>query len=371
MMGRLFLLLALVTLPISAHAQGIDSIFTKAKTASPFSPQVKTLVKEASCDVPGEFAEIVYQSNTVFTEAYQADVKQADGLVVYQAKSFAEPVFNDAYVTLVTDALDPALRHVSLLKGENDNEFYVVYQSPHNWRGDDFQIYATQDRERAFAIAKDYATLPPPVEKPVLKTRSNAEALEETDPEDAETLHYIHDTSFAPLLIRDPQTKQLSYIAFQPKWTAFQMDDIGEVRKACRINFPDTKLRFPSPALKRVSILLDAIIGVPKEPEGTLRPVATLRHNVRQYWRNALYRPWAMPKPYNSRKIVDERLAVWANGHKEYARQYRQLMRLYPQAERDLTTYYKKKFRLKNAEAKNMVKIVLDTLYRSHFVFGK
>lgn len=125
----------------------------------------------------------------------------------------------------------------------------------------------------------------------------------------------------------------------------------------------------PNGALRELAALLDKVIGIPKESEGTYNASGRVRIEAATAWGNVIYRPWAVAKPYNNRATVDRGLKRWAKGSSTYARQYSKLQQLYPQALQQLTLHYERSLGKSHAVAADLAKTALDRAFCSHFVF--
>jgi len=125
----------------------------------------------------------------------------------------------------------------------------------------------------------------------------------------------------------------------------------------------------PDGPLRELAKLLDKIIGIPKEDEGTFRATPRLRGEAAIAWANLALRPWALAEPANTKVEVEAGLKTWAKGSPIYKQQYAQLKSLYPQAEKSLANYYQTNGRMAPAAAARLAKSSLETAYRSNFKF--
>lgn len=125
----------------------------------------------------------------------------------------------------------------------------------------------------------------------------------------------------------------------------------------------------PDGPLRELAVLLDKVIGTPREPQGTLNANDRVRIEAATAWGNVVYRPWAVAKSYNSRATVDRGLRRWAKGSSTYARQYSKLKQLYPLALDQLTLHYERSLGKSHAAAAGLAKTALDRAFCSHFVF--
>jgi hypothetical protein len=154
-------------------------------------------------------------------------------------------------------------------------------------------------------------------------------------------------------------------------WLIYTKAKDGSARLIGKIAFKpegkNSKRLLPKGPLYDMAILLDQIIGIPKNDEGTLQPTAGLRLQASHMWGNLIYRPWAMEKPKNSRKEVEAGLKRWRKGSPVYKEQYERLWRLYPQANDQLTNYYETAFHLPHERAAGLGKKNMDLALRSNF----
>ena len=117
--------------------------------------------------------------------------------------------------------------------------------------------------------------------------------------------------------------------------------------------------------------VLDEIVGVPSQSEGTLQPTARIRVAASWAWANAALRPWALEEPYNSEKEIADGLQAWTKRSAAYRARYQRLQALMPKAERSLAAHYQKALRKSPAEAGALAKQALARAVGAHFVFGK
>jgi len=131
----------------------------------------------------------------------------------------------------------------------------------------------------------------------------------------------------------------------------------------------DTNSLIPKGPLKEIALLLDSIVGTPKEWQGTLNANGRIHADVRYLWMDLVYRPWSLGTAYNTRANIERNLIKWSKGSKVYKQQYDRLKVLYPQAELQLVQHYKTRFGWSDAKCKEAAKKWMDSIYRAHFVF--
>lgn len=125
----------------------------------------------------------------------------------------------------------------------------------------------------------------------------------------------------------------------------------------------------PKGSLRELSVLLDKIIGIPSQDEGTFRATPRLRSKAANAWCNLMLRPWAIEEPRNSAMDIETGLKKWAKGSPVYKQQYAQLKVLYPKALDALTVYYQSYFHKSPNDARKLATKSLDLAYRNNFSF--
>ena len=186
-----------------------------------------------------------------------------------------------------------------------------------------------------------------------------------------------------PWLYRNPQSGQIIAVnpladwgnaksGALPEWAIYGPADGSKVKLLGTIRFcpkvEPLKL-LPAGPLREMAVVLDKIIGIPKDDEGTFRATPRLRSEAALAWTNLLLRPWAMAEPSNSRAEVETGLKRWSKGSPAFAQQYAKLKSLYPQAEKALTNYYQTSGHMAPAAAAHLAKESLEIAYRSNFKF--
>jgi len=254
-----------------------------------------------------------------------------------------------------------AFKSVLLQRTPADGLRFVVTQQKMNWQGDFFGLYlvdATLDAAKtADLLASEKKTGARMAFRDIFK-----------------------DSWRGPWLIRDPQTEGVVATdtqhpaEFLADWIVYR-NAKGTLERACRIAFRPPARRaselLPTGALRELATLLDDILGVPAQDEGTLQPTSRIRVAAMQAWANAALRPWSLEKPYNSQQEIAEGLKEWIKRSPVYRARYRRLQELLPKAERDLATYYRKTLQKPRLEAASLAKQALGRAVGTHFVFGK
>lgn len=119
--------------------------------------------------------------------------------------------------------------------------------------------------------------------------------------------------------------------------------------------------------------ILDDMLG-PGANEGTLQPTAGIRVHVCQLIVNIALRPWvieSIDKEFGIKEKahVDKNLEKWALKNKTFLKQYQEMRRLYPLAEKELKDYYQMRFGKTADQAESLAKESLEMLYISFFHF--
>ncbi|MBI1269217.1 hypothetical protein GC174_02160 [bacterium] len=156
-------------------------------------------------------------------------------------------------------------------------------------------------------------------------------------------------------------------------WAVYSVTANGAIKKVAVVKFrpPAEKVAtlIPDGSLKKLYFLLDKIIGVPAEDEGTYGATSRVRVTAAHAWGNLVYRPWAMEVPHNTRAQVDAGLKKWSSGAAAYKSQYQELLKLYPLAEAQLARHYRESLGKSEKDARNLAHSALDKTLRLHFVF--
>ena len=156
-------------------------------------------------------------------------------------------------------------------------------------------------------------------------------------------------------------------------WAVYSVTADGAIKKVAVVKFRPTAEKvatlIPDGSLKKLYFLLDKIIGVPAEDEGTYGATSRVRVTAAHAWGNLIFRPWAMEVPHNTRAQVDAGLKKWSSGAAAYKSQYQELLKLYPLAEAQLAQHYRKSLGKSQKEARSLADSALDKTLRLHFVF--
>lgn len=246
---------------------------------------------------------------------------------------------------------------------------FVVGQKPMNWQGDWFDVYCVE------------ANMPVDKIEALVKESFHSGQVENKKMAGAYIVY--RDLWHRPWLFRNPANKHV--VAVNPRsdwlqrnekvipdWAIYRASAPGQVELVGIIRFsPESKplALLPRGPLRDMFALLDNIIGIPSQSEGTLQPTARLRGETRVVLGNLMLRPWALGQPANSKEEVEKGLKRWSKGSAVYRQQYEQLKRLYPRALDALTVYYQKTFKEPPAKARALATRNLDLAYRSHFTF--
>jgi hypothetical protein len=260
-----------------------------------------------------------------------------------------------------------AFRSIFRQKAPSGRARFVVTQQKMNWQGDWYGLYLV---DVALDLEKTSELLAAEKEaggkNPSIKTPGAAR---------------LFDRAWQrPWLLRDPKTSQWVGIdtqhpaAFFADWIVYKpaKQDAGI---ACRIAFRPPAKRaadlLPAGPARKLALLLDTIIGVPAQDEGTYHATDRVHVAAAHAVANLALRPWALEEPYNSAEEIEKGLAAWMQRSPVYRAQYRRAKVLYPQASRALTSYYRRALRKSPQEAAALAKESLARAYGAHFVFPK
>jgi hypothetical protein len=123
--------------------------------------------------------------------------------------------------------------------------------------------------------------------------------------------------------------------------------------------------------LRQLAVLLDAIVGIPSQSEGTFNATGRNRVAAANGWMNLVLRPWAMPEPYNTAAEVKAGLKHWSTARAAYRAEYRRFQALYPRALRILASHYRASLNKSPHEAAALARQSLDRAIGLHFTFAK
>lgn len=252
---------------------------------------------------------------------------------------------------------DSSPRSMYLGKHLGNGVRIVVKETPHGWRGDTYSLYML----KANVSQKDFLN------------------ETEADYNKSEYSALIEDTWRPPLIfVRKSTPKMWFLVVGEPyevlaDWTVYRETSNG-YEKSCIIRFhPEMKnaTSLLPKSVQHFEHLLDETIG-PGYDEGTLQPTARLRLTIQHVWANAALRPWALSESdtYNSAEEVKTGLITWSKNGKSYERIFKEIMRIYPLAEHDLSDYYMQQFHLPKNKADKLAKWILDIAFRSHYAFS-
>ena len=246
---------------------------------------------------------------------------------------------------------------------------FVVGQKPMNWQGDWFDVYCVEANM--------------PVDKIQALVNKSGDSGQVENKKMAGAYIIYRDLWHRPWLFRNGTNKHV--VAVNPRsewlqenekvipdWAIYRASAPGQVELVGIIRFsPESEplALLPRGPLRDMFSLLDNIIGIPSQSEGTFRQTARLRGETRVVVGNLMLRPWALGQPDNSKEEVEKGLKRWSKGNAVYRQQYEQLKRLYPRALDALTVYYQKTFKEPPAKARALAVKALDLAYRSHFCF--
>jgi hypothetical protein len=253
-------------------------------------------------------------------------------------------------------------KKVLLQKSPADGFRFIVTQEKMNWQGDWhalFLVDATPTGEKLAA------------------------ALAEAKGKDAKVdgvKVVFKDAWQQPWLVRDTQTNQVVAIDAQhpadvlANWIVYAAVK-GAAVPVCQIAFgppaKDATRLLPSGPLRQLAVLLDAIVGIPSQSEGTFNASGRNRVAAANGWMNLVLRPWAMPEPYNTAAEVEAGLKRWSKARAAYRAEYLRFQVLYPRALRALASHYRAALRKSPRAAAALAKRSLDRAVGMHFTFAK
>jgi hypothetical protein len=253
-------------------------------------------------------------------------------------------------------------KKILLAKTATDGFRFVVTQEKMNWQGDWHALFLADT---------------------TLEGEKLAAALGAAKGKDAKTdgVNVVFKEAWQqPWLVRDPQTNQVVAIDtqhpadFLAPWIVHAAAK-GAAAPACHIAFgppaKDAARLLPAGPLRQLAALLDAIVGIPAQSEGTFNATGRNRLAATGGWMNLALRPWAMPVPDNTPAEVEAGLKRWSRGHAAYRAEYRRYQALHPQALRALASYYRAALKKSPRAAAALAKQSLDRAIGMHFTFAK
>ncbi len=356
---RFSLAVAAAVLLLNAPAQ--------ARSATEPFPRIVDATDAKACGQALVVATIAFQSTAPkladAAPAILRDGKPAFGILLAPNGSSGEEqdtIIDEQAITQSDETGD--FRKVLLQKSPADGFRFVVTQEKMNWQGDWHALFladATPEGEKLAA------------------------ALAEAKGKDAKTdgvKVLFKDAWQQPWLVRDPQTNQVVAIDtqhpadFLARWVVYAAAN-GAAVPACRIAFgpaaKDANGLLPARPLRQLAALLDAIVGIPSQSEGTFNASGRNRVAAANGWTNLALRPWAMPEPHTTAAEVAAGLKRWSKGHAVYRAEYRRLHALYPRALRALASHYRVSLKKSPRAAAALAKQSLDRAIGMHFTFAK
>jgi hypothetical protein len=255
-----------------------------------------------------------------------------------------------------------AFKKILISKTAADGFRFIVTQEKMNWQGDWHGLFLANA---------------------ALEGEKLGTALGEAKGKDAKTdgvKVVVKDAWQLPWLVRDPQTSEVVAIdtqhpaEFLARWIVYAAVK-GTAVPVCRIAFgppaKDATKLLPAGPLRQLAALLDTMIGIPSQSEGTFNATGRNRVAAANGWMNLALRPWAMSEPYNTAAEVDSGLKRWSKGNAAYHAEYRQFQALYPRALRSLASHYRAALNKSPREAAALAKQSLDRAIGMHFTFAK
>jgi hypothetical protein len=356
---RFSLAVAAAVLLLNAPAQARSS-------ARPF-PRIVDATDAKACRQALVVATLAFQSTAPkladAAPAILRDGKPAFGILLAPNGSGGEEqdtIIDEQAITQSDETGD--FKKVLLQKNPADGFRFVVTQEKMNWQGDWHALFLADAAPMGEKLAA---------------------ALGEAKGKDAKTdgvKVVFKDAWQQPWLVRDAQTNQVVAIDtqhpadFLARWTVYAAVK-GAAVTACHIAFGppanDATRLLPAGPLRQLAALLDTIVGIPSQSEGTFNASGRNRVAAANGWMNLALRPWAMPKPTNTAAEVEAGLKRWSKGHEVYRGEYRRFQALYPRALRVLASHYRVSLNKSPRAAAALAKQSLDRAIGMHFTFAK
>lgn len=248
---------------------------------------------------------------------------------------------------------DPGNRSIYWAKSPNAGRRIVVREVPFGWRGDMYSLYLLDE---------------------AIQQPSFLSGLE-SDRDESSRAPVVADAWRPPLVFQLDQSASKWFIDVgQPyeilaSWVVY---GAASAKPFCTIAFrPENPIKLLPEPVQAIARKLDEALG-PGNDEGTLQPTARQRLHAKHVLANAALRPWALSDAdaYNSRSEVDAGLESWARVARSRLELHREILRIYPVAERSLASYYTNAFGLPAQSSQEMATEVLDLIFRSYFVFS-
>jgi len=249
-------------------------------------------------------------------------------------------------------------KRICVQKEAVNNTRVAVKQEPMNWQGDWFSTVVVKGEDASKAI----------------KTLTECQ-LGDTRPANISVVG--RGQWQRPWLFRNDKNQHVVAVdtdhpaEMMADWKIFGPDKNGKATCIGKIAFRPSgafPAMIPKGSLREMQALTDKIIGSPKGNQGTLHANDRAKLDAHHAWCNAIYRPWAMEQPNNSRAQVDAYLKRWAKKKPAYKQQYDSLLAVYPKAQEQLTQYYVKNLKEPKDKAAARATKSLDLALRSCFV---
>lgn len=302
-----------------------------------------------------EIARAAFKSNTPRLCESGDEVRAKVKSVVLCQNGQVEEWHNDAAIDTVADK--DGFTFLYFQKNKFNAKRFVVSQYTHSWRGDMHALNVAPDNLSQEDIIS------------VLRVGGAPE------PQDTKGVRVLFGESWSGPWIAEKGGTTCGIDTGHPaeplgNWNVYR---IGKDESVATIAFhpqvKNTNSLIPKGPLSEIASLLDSIVGIPKEWQGTLNANGRIHSDVRYLWMDLVYRPWSLGTAYNTRANVERNLIKWSKGSKVYKQQYNRLKVLYPQAEAQLYQHYKTCFGWSDAKCKEGAKRWMDSIYRAHFIF--
>lgn len=319
-------------------------------------PRLISGAKTAEGKMVLEIARAAFHATSPRLYETGAEVREKHKTLVLCQDGHVELQHDDTAIETLKDTND--FTFIYIQKNKFDGNRFVVGQCTHSWRGDVHSLVRVPEglsQEETISVLQNLGTDKVPDRKGSLELFNDSWTGPWVVEKDGKTCGIDTGQPFDPLGI----------------WTVYSISGGAEpvAKIAFRPPADKTMILIPAGPLREIAILLDNIVGIPKEWQGTLNANGRVHADVRYVWMNLVYRPWAMGTAYNTKARVESGLLRWSKGSKVYKQQYDKLKTLYPQAEAQLAQHYKNRFHMSDGKAKKAAKTWMDTIYRSHFVF--
>lgn len=361
-------------LPICASLLFLVAARAEASPQSHSSwPKLDSKYSLPECNQVLNAARLLFNSTAPeFSEDCQPVRKAKLGVILGPLPNYRDCESNCAFWfdSTYIEADNPAGERHRIFKQKDaeSGSRFVVGQKPMNWQGDWFDLYCVDANM--------------PVNKVEALVNESGDSGQVENKKMAGAYIVYRNLWHRPWLFRNPTNKHV--VAVNPRsdwplkekvipdWAIYRASASGQAELIGIIRFSaEAKplALLPNGPLHEMFALLDNIIGIPSQSEGTLQPTARLRGETRVAVGNLMLRPWALGQPKNSKEEVEKGLQRWSKGSVVYRKQYEQLKLLYPRALDALTVYYQKTFKEPPAKARALAVRSLDLAYRSHFTF--